>query len=73
MLADEAAVAVSDILAGASNGIIECAVSGELQGYAVYGASMRSAVEPLIDAFGIDLFDDGERLRSPSERMRRGA
>lgn len=32
-------------------------------GYAAYGKSIASAVEPLISTFGINLFDDGEALR----------
>jgi hypothetical protein len=34
-------------------------------GYAAYGQSVKTAVEPLVASFGIDLFDDGLQVRCP--------
>ena len=42
VLGDEAAVSACEILADASNGIIDAAASEELKGYAIYGSSIRS-------------------------------
>ena len=36
----------------------------EILGYAAYGQSIRSAIEPLIDNYAIELFDEGSQLRT---------
>jgi hypothetical protein len=54
----------SSILADASAGVIYAGADQLLHGYAAYGRSIRSVAEPLVETFGIDLFDDGEVLRS---------
>lgn len=64
VIADEAPLTVGAILADASAGAVDTSADQPLVGYAAYGASMKAALEPIIDCFGIDLFDDGVRLRS---------
>lgn len=66
ILADEAAPTVGSIAADASNGIIVGEAADVVHGYAAYGTSRRSAVQPLVDHFALSLFDDGERLRQSS-------
>jgi hypothetical protein len=63
--ADEGPVAIADLLEDASGQLIRCNDQRTLEGYAAYGRSMRDAVEPLVSAFAVDLFDDGEGLSSP--------
>ncbi|HEX6072724.1 MAG TPA: phage tail protein [Sphingomicrobium sp.] len=69
VVADEAPPELDAILADATSGIVQCDPSQELIGFAAYGRSMRSAVEPLIDCFAVELFDDGFRLRSPDSTI----
>jgi hypothetical protein len=64
--ADEVAPTVGALLEDASQGTIECGAGQRLAGFAAYGRSIRAAVEPLVDGFGIDVFDDGELLRGAS-------
>lgn len=64
--ADASPPALHDVLAGASDGVIQCSAAALLPGYAAHGATIEAAVEPLINHFGIELFDDGELLRSPT-------
>jgi hypothetical protein len=63
VLADAAAPAIAAVLGDASGGAIRYEDARTLGGYAAYGKSVSSAVEPLVTGFGIDLFDDGELLR----------
>jgi len=35
-------------------------------GYAAYGDAIQPAVQPFVDHFGIQLFDDGQSLRAPT-------
>jgi hypothetical protein len=65
-VADEADPAVATILADASGGLIECTTPETIVGYAAYGRSVKAAVEPLIESFAVETFDDGTRLRSPA-------
>jgi hypothetical protein len=65
IVADQEAPAIGAILADASAGIIASDAAQEVVGYAAYGQSIRSAIEPLIDNYAIDLFDDGSQLRIP--------
>jgi hypothetical protein len=55
-----------EIISDASAGAIRCDASDVVRGYAAYGRSIRSAVEPLVESFGIELFDDGDLLNSPA-------
>jgi hypothetical protein len=63
--ADAEAPTVGDILADASSGAIAADQGQQVVGYAAYGRSIAAAVQPLVDAYGIDLFEDGVHLRSP--------
>jgi hypothetical protein len=54
------------ILHDASDEMIACNDVRTVAGYAAYGRSIKAAVEPLVGALGVDLLDDGSRLRSPS-------
>ena len=64
-IADDAPPNVAAILVDASGGAIDCSPDRLLGGFAAYGSSIRSAIEPLVASFAIDLFDDGVQLRSP--------
>lgn len=64
--ADLAALPVGELLEAASEGAIGCSATELLPGYAAYGTSIASAVQPLIEHLGIDLFDDAGTLRSPA-------
>ena len=66
VIADEAAPAIGTILNDAAPGIVNCDVAEQVEGYAAYGRSIRSAIEPLVECFAIALFDDGSELRSPT-------
>lgn len=63
--ADVGPVAIGTLLADASGGLIDCASAQTVAGFAAYGASIKQAIEPLVDSFGLELFDDGTALRSP--------
>lgn len=64
--ADAAAPTIGAILGDSSGGAIDSGAAATVKGYAAHGASIAAAVEPLIDHFGIELFDDGDVLRSAS-------
>jgi hypothetical protein len=64
VVADEDPPAISDILADTSRGIVLADASDIIAGYAAYGASTRAAVEPLVNCFDVQLFDDGTTLRT---------
>jgi hypothetical protein len=64
LIADPAAVSAGAILADASRGAIMAGAVDGPAGYAAYGSSIRAAVAPLIANHAIDLFDDGEMLRT---------
>jgi hypothetical protein len=63
--ADEPAASLETILGDASAGAIVSDAQGTMAGYAAYGPSVKSSVEPLISSFGVDLFDDGSIVRTP--------
>lgn len=65
VVADARPVSVSAVLKDASGGTIDCSGGEELAGFAAYGASVSAAVAPLVESFGIQLFDDGVHLRAP--------
>jgi hypothetical protein len=67
VVADAAAPTVSSILADASGGAIASGAAQAVTGYAAYGRSISAAVQPLVDSFGLPLFDDGTNLRSPAD------
>ena len=64
--ADES-LSLGDLLSDASGGTIASPAARLLGGYAAYGRSIRAALQPLVEQIGIELFDDGQVLRSPAE------
>jgi hypothetical protein len=64
--ADDETPSIGAILKDASNGLVTSDAGQDILGYAAYGQSIRSAIEPLIDNYAIELFDDGSQLRTPS-------
>lgn len=65
VVADEADPSVG-VIRGDMSGEAIASDSGELLiGYAAYGASIAAAAAPLIETFGMNLFDDGRTLRAP--------
>lgn len=64
--ADAVSPTIGQILSDASKALIQCNSALLVDGYAAHGMSMRSALEPLIEQFAVDLFDDGTVLRSAS-------
>jgi hypothetical protein len=67
VIADAAPVSVGEIVGDASGGLIACDAVQPVVGFAAYGSSIRAAVEPLVERFGLALFDDGETVRSVGE------
>lgn len=63
---DTAAPALGGVLADISKGNIVCPSSQAIAGYAAHGSDIRSAVQPLVESFGIDLVERGPQLRSAS-------
>ena len=61
--ADEEPPTVGLVLSDASGSWITAGSDRTLAGYAAYGRSIKEAIKPLVEAFGVDLFDDGEVLR----------
>ena len=64
VIADDSDPSIGDVLSDASDGLVVAAEDQTLTGYAAGGSSIRSAVDPIIDAYGIRLFDDGHFVRS---------
>jgi hypothetical protein len=69
VFADNGAVMLADVLAHASGGLVSCDADQTLAGYAAYGQSMKAAIQPLVDCYAIELFDDGSRLVSPAGQV----
>jgi hypothetical protein len=67
VVADAEDVPIAAILADAAGGDISSDAEHSVIGYAAYGASVRAAIEPLVNCYAIDLFDDGLQLRSPQD------
>jgi hypothetical protein len=67
--ADPAPVAIGTILGDVSNGAIASTAAGDVVGYAAHGASVAAAVEPIVTLCGVELFDDGSVLASPSSEL----
>ena len=67
IVGDEEAVVLGAILTDASDGDISSDAQHALIGYAAYGSSIAAAVAPLVSAYSVDLFDDGTRVRPPSD------
>lgn len=66
VVADAAAPSLSAILSDASGSAIACDAPQTIAGYAAYGRSIAAAVDPLVNCFGISLFDDGSVIRAPA-------
>ena len=64
VVADEAAT-VGDVLGDAGGGAIRCDSAAAIGGYAASGSSIAGAIEPIVDAFSIDLAETGLTLNSP--------
>lgn len=64
IVADDSA-SVAGVLSDASCGVIDSADTQALAGYAAYGQSIKAAVQPLIDCYAVELFDNGARLITP--------
>jgi hypothetical protein len=62
--ADEEAPTIGQVLSDASGSSITAGSARTLGGYAAYGRSIKEAVRPIVESFGVDLFDDGEVLRT---------
>ena len=60
--ADDGEPSVGTILADTTAGLVGTADQRTCAGYAAYGATRQSAVEPILNCFGIDLSDGGDRL-----------
>ncbi len=66
VVADEAPPLLGAVLQDASAGLIDCDEITTIGGYAAMGPSISAAIEPIVEAFGIDLLEEGSTLRSPS-------
>ena len=69
IVADPAPPAIADILKDASRGAITCDAEQPVIGYAAYGRSLKAAIEPLVDCFAVELFDDGSQVRGPQNSV----
>ena len=67
--ADDAPVALGELLGDATDHAILSGAPDIIEGYAAYGESRRSAIEPLVEHFHVRLFDDGGCLRSPTDAI----
>jgi hypothetical protein len=61
VLADETP-SVGDILNDASGGLVDCPGDRTLIGFAAYGQHIKAAIEPLVEAFELEVLDNGSRL-----------
>lgn len=66
VIADAAPPAIASILSDASDGFIAGDAPATVVGYAAYGRSIASALQPLVECFDVRLFDDGSLVRGPS-------
>jgi hypothetical protein len=64
--ADETAPSLGTVLGDASGNVITIDFDQSLAGFAAYGRSVRDAIAPLIDSYGVEPFDDGTVLRAPT-------
>ena len=58
------ALCVGDVISDVSAGIADSSDDRSLVGFAAYGQHIKAAIEPLVDAFAVELLDDGARLAS---------
>ncbi|MEO6198958.1 MAG: phage tail protein [Sphingomicrobium sp.] len=67
LVADEEPPVLGAILGDASGGAVAVAAETVVAGYAAYGASIRAAIKPLVEAYGVELFDDGATVLAAVE------
>jgi hypothetical protein len=60
-----AGVAIGELLADASGGAILCEDERTVGGYAAHGEDIAAGIAPLVEAFAVDLCDEGDALRTP--------
>ena len=65
VIADEGSPSIGSMLGDASGEMIASEAADTVIGFAAYGPSIRAAVEPLVNCYAVELFDDGTQLRSP--------
>ena len=65
VLADLDEPNLAAIFSDASGGAIACDAAQAVVGYAAYGRSIAASIDPLLNAFGLHLFDDGSVIRGP--------
>ena len=61
----EPGIEIGALLTDASAGAIQCNDARTIGGYAAHGDDVASAIAPLVEAFAVELRDDGDALRSP--------
>lgn len=71
LVADAGGIGLGAILADASGGAVDCADARPVAGYALYGQDVESAVAPLVEAFALDLTDEGDAFREKSAAIAR--
>lgn len=64
VIADDAPPAIGAILLEASRGAIAVNAEQTIGGYAAYGSSIKTAVDRLVECYGLELFDDGVQVRT---------
>jgi len=64
-------IGIGELLADASAGAIQSGDDRIVGGYAAHGEDMAAGLAPLIEAFAIELRDDGDALRSPLAELER--
>ena len=69
VVADADSPTAGEILFDSSSGAIADVGGRSIVGYACYGASIKAAVQPLVDCCAIELFDDGLLLSSASSAV----
>lgn len=64
--AEDAPVAIADLVADASGGLIELTESRIVTGYAAHGSSIGESVRPLVEHLGLPLAERDGKLRGPA-------
>ena len=65
VVADDAPVPLGELLAEASQGVIDCSEAAPVAGFAAHGTSIGDGLAQLIELSGVKLVDRSGRLRSP--------
>ena len=70
IVADEGdGVAIGEVLTDAGDGAILCTDERTITGYAAHGEDIGSAIAPLVEALAVELYGQGDALRSPDNRQ----